>query len=234
MHGGVQGVFRYGILAPLCGAPPVVAQIQPAQPQPAQLQQAQVQPAQPQPAQPQQAKVQPAQPQPAQPQQAKVQPAQPKPDQLRFADPWAAGDAPQRGQEERAAGGVLRQRRPQKTGEAAAAAAPPRVLVETLGDEGYSQDEMDATEPVVRGMEEEVLRHASNRVSDEEEEEEEEEEEVLRQPAPRTVAQDAKKQVEAKAKPLDLKPNLTTKDQKPAGSTGAQVTDKYWLACVFF
>ncbi|CAL8253245.1 unnamed protein product [Merluccius merluccius] len=180
-----------------------------------QLQQAQVQPAQPQPAQRQQAQVQPAQPQPAQ-----RKPAQPKPDQLRFADPWAAGDAPQRGQEERAAGGVLRQRRPQKTGEAAAAAAPPRVLVETLGDEGYSQDEMDATEPVVRGMEEEVLRRAGNRDSDEEDEEEEEE--VLRQPAPRTVAQDAKKQAEAKAKPSDLKPNLTTEDQKPAGSTGAQ------------
>ncbi|KAK0143384.1 Chloride channel CLIC-like protein 1 [Merluccius polli] len=248
MYAVVQAVFQYGIMAPLRGPPPVVAQlqpaqpqpsqlqqaqvqpaqpqpaqlqqaqVQPAQPQPAQLQQAQVQPAQPQPAQRQQAQVQPAQPQPAQRQQAQVQPPQPKPDQLRFADPWAAGDAPQRGQEERAAGGVLRQRRPQKTGEAAAAAAPPRVLVETLGDEGYSQDEMDATEPVVRGMEEEVLRRAGNRDSDEEDEEEE----VLRQPAPRTVAQDAKKQAEAKAKPSDLKPNLTTKDQKPAGSTGAQ------------
>ncbi|KAG7282864.1 hypothetical protein CRUP_020702 [Coryphaenoides rupestris] len=219
-YGGVQAVFQHGIMAPLRGPrdpppPPIMAQ-----PQLAQLEQAQ------------------------------AQPAGPPPAQLRLADPRAAGDAPQRGQQARVAGGGgLRRRRP-RGGTAAVAAAPPRVTVETLGDEGYSQDEADVLELAEGHPNEAVLRRAGDpraqgdwnsdeEVEEEEEEEEEEEVGVLRQAAPRTKAQDAKKHAEGKAEPSDLKPNVPQSKQHqddvrqagrgadpepagPPGSTGDQ------------
>ena len=183
-------------------------------------------------AQPQLAQVQPAPP-PA------VQPAPPPQAYLMTPDLQGAGDAPQLRQ--RGAEGAVRRRRVQKDREAAAAGAaaaapPPRVPVETLGEEGYSQDETDSTEPGVQ-------RYAQGDGDSEEHEFEaeevvvEDEEESLRQAAPRTVAPDATKQAEAKAKPSDPKPtvpqakqqdNVTqrgrgviTDDRNPAGLPGS-------------
>ena len=232
---GVQAMFQHGIMAPLRlrdpalpppGAQPQLAQVQPAyihtyihtSPPPA------VQPAPP-------PLVQPAPPPP-------VQPSPPPQAYLMTPDLQGAGDAPQLRQ--RGAEGAVRRRRVQKDREAAAGAAaaapPPRVPVETLGEEGYSQDETDSTEPGVQ-------RYAQGDGDSEEHEFEaeevvvEDEEESLRQAAPRTVAPDATKQAEAKAKPSDPKPtvpqakrqdNVTqggrgviTDDRNPAGLPGS-------------
>ncbi|CAL8309626.1 unnamed protein product [Lota lota] len=157
----------------------------------------------------------------AQPQLAQVQPAH-----LMIADPQGAGDAPQLRQRERGANGALRRRVQRTRGAAAAAAAPPRVPVETLGDEGYSQDETDTTEQVVRRY---AGGDGDSEVEEVEEVEVEEEEEMLRRATTRTVAHDARKQAEAKAKPSDPKPTVPRakrQDNVTQGGTGV-ITDDH-------
>ncbi|XP_056459688.1 chloride channel CLIC-like protein 1 [Gadus chalcogrammus] len=215
MYGGVQAMFQHGIMGPLRLRDP---------------------PLPPAGAQPQLAQCQPAQPPPAQ-----VQPAQPPPAYLMTPEPQGAGDAPLQRRRVRGANGAVRRRRVQRPrgAEAAAVAAPPRVPVETLGDEGYSQDETDSIEPSLQLSAGEP--HAPGDGDSEEYEGEEvdeaDEEESLRGATPRTVAHDATKQAEAEAKPSDPKPtvprakrqdNVTqggrgvmTDDRNPAGLPGA-------------